>query len=209
MLLNFSQLYQKYNMNITGVIHIGAHYGEEIMEYLNNGIHNIVLFEPIVENYNNLLEKTNNLNDKKYNIKTHKLALGNDNAIVTMNLSSNNKQSSSILKPKEHLNNHPDVDFYGIEEVKMVKLDSFRYKKYNFINIDVQGYELEVFRGGKNTLKNVDYVYCEVNRDEVYENNAYVEQIDEFLSNYNMERVETNWAGNIWGDALYIRKELI
>jgi hypothetical protein len=72
--------------------------------------------------------------------------------------------------------------------------------------MDVQGYELEVLKGAKKTLENVDYVYCEVNRDEVYEGNAYVEELDEFLSQYNMERVETSWEGQIWGDALYIRK---
>ena len=37
------------------------------------------------------------------------------------------------------------------------------------INMDVQGYELEVLKGATKTLEQVDYVYCEVNRDEVYE----------------------------------------
>jgi hypothetical protein len=46
-----------------------------------------------------------------------------------------------------------------------------------------------------------------VNRDEVYENNAYIEELDEFLSEYEMDRVETDWSGGIWGDALYVRKK--
>jgi hypothetical protein len=71
--------------------------------------------------------------------------------------------------------------------------------------MDVQGFELEVLKGGTKTLEHVDYVYCEVNRDEVYENNALVEELDEFLGEYGMKRVETDWAGEIWGDALYIR----
>ena len=71
--------------------------------------------------------------------------------------------------------------------------------------MDVQGYELEVLKGAIKTLNQIDYVYCEVNRDEVYENNAYVEEIDEFLAEYGMERMETDWAGDIWGDALYIK----
>jgi hypothetical protein len=64
-----------------------------------------------------------------------------------------------------------------------------------------------VLKGASETLNNIDYVYCEVNRDEVYENNAYVEEIDEFLFSYNMERVETSWDGGTWGDAFYIRKK--
>ena len=75
--------------------------------------------------------------------------------------------------------------------------------------MDVQGYELEVLKGAKKTLESVDYVYCEVNRDEVYENNAYVEELDEFLKEYNMIRVMTSWEGQIWGDALYVRENLL
>ena len=33
MLLNFDDLVNQYNMNITGVIHIGGHYGNEYDEY--------------------------------------------------------------------------------------------------------------------------------------------------------------------------------
>ena len=76
---------------------------------------------------------------------------------------------------------------------------------HNFNNMDVQGFELEVLKGGTKVLEQVNYVYCEVNRDEVYENNAYVEEIDEFLAQYGMERMERDWAGDIWGDALYIK----
>jgi FkbM family methyltransferase len=206
MLLSFSQLYRKYKFKINGIIHIGAHYGEEIPEYIKYGIQEIVLFEPLSSNFEVLSRNVNNLNA---NIEGHQLALGNDNKKVTMYLSSNDQQSSSILKPKVHLTHHPNVTFDGEEEVEMVKLDDFNYTKYNFINMDVQGYELEVLKGAKETLKNIDYVYCEVNRDEVYENNAYVEEIDTFLSEYNMERVETSWEGKIWGDALYVRKELL
>jgi len=206
MLLSFSQLYKKYKFNIKGIIHIGAHYGEEIPEYIHYGIQDIVLFEPLTSNFNVLSERVKDLNA---NIEGHQLALGNDNKKVSMYLSSNEQQSSSILKPKIHLTHHPNVTFDGVEEVDMVKLDDFSYTKYNFINMDVQGYELEVLKGATETLKNIDYVYCEVNRDEVYENNAYVEEIDEFLSSYDMKRVETSWEGKIWGDALYIREKLL
>ena len=37
--------------------------------------------------------------------------------------------------------------------------------------------------------------------------NYFVEEIDKFLLDYNMTRVETDWAGDIWGDALYIKKQ--
>jgi FkbM family methyltransferase len=202
MLINFTNLYKKYNMNIRGIIHIGGHYGEEMQEYVDNGIKDIVVFEPLTKNFEILY---GNIKDINANIIGHQLALGSSKGIATMNLSSNEAQSSSILKPKEHLTLHPHVTFNGTEEVEVRTLDSYKYKKYNFLNMDVQGYELEVLKGSKRTLEKIDYVYCEVNRAEVYENNAMIEEIDNYLSNYNFSRVETDWAGKLWGDALYIK----
>ena len=203
MLLSFTGLRRKYNMDIKGIIHVGAHYGEEISEYVDNGIQDIVVFEPLSECFDVLAQKVMSLNA---NIEGHQVALGSAPGTATMYLSDNEKQSSSILKPKVHLTHHPHVKFNGTEEVEVDLLDNFDTKDYNFLNMDVQGYELEVLKGATETLKHVDYVYCEVNRDEVYEGNAYVEELDEFLSTYGMERVETSWEGQIWGDALYIRK---
>jgi len=202
MLLNFRDLKTKYNMNITGIIHIGGHYGEEIPEYISNGINDILVFEPLSENFRVLSENVKNLSG---NIHLFNVALGNSAGRTTMYVSDNEMQSSSILLPKVHLTHHPNVGFPTTEEVQVCFLDSYDTKGYNFINMDVQGYELEVLKGARGTLAHVDYVYCEVNRAEVYENNAYVEDLDDFLSQYNMVRVETDWAGEIWGDALYVR----
>jgi len=204
MLINFSDLKNKYRMNIKGIIHIGGHYGEEITDYLREGIQNILVFEPLNENFDILSEKVKDLNA---NIEGYQVALGSKPGEYKMYVSDNEKQSSSILKPKVHLTHHPHVKFPSVETVEVHLLDDYNCYDYNFINMDVQGYELEVLRGGLETLKQVDYVYCEVNRDEVYEHNAYVQEIDEFLSDYDMIRVETDWAGDIWGDALYIKSK--
>ncbi len=98
---------------------------------------------------------------------------------------------------------------HSSEEVEVNSLDNYDCCGCNCLKWDVQGYELEVLKGATKTLEKVDYVYCEVNRDEVYENNAYVEELDEFLAQYDMERVMTSWEGQIWGDALYVRKNLL
>lgn len=205
MLASFTQLKQKYNMNISGIIHIGAHYGEEIYEYLRNGIQDIVLFEPLSNNFN-ILE--NNLKNLNANIQGHQVALGSKKGKATMFLSDNEAQSSSILKPKVHLTHHPNVKFEGTEEVEVEVLDDYNITHCNFINIDVQGYELEVFKGSTKTLNSIDYIYCEVNRGEMYEGNVMIDELDEFLSSYNFTRVETFWPEEWfqWGDALYIKK---
>jgi FkbM family methyltransferase len=205
MLISFSEIIKKYNMNVAGIIHIGAHYGEEMGDYIDNGIKDIILFEPLSDNFNILERNVKNLNA---NIVGHQVALGSTPGNATMYVSSNEKQSSSILKPKVHLTHHPNVSFPSTEIVEVKTLDQFETSNFNFINMDVQGYELEVLKGASKTLMHIDYVYCEVNRDEVYENNAFIEQIDEYLSQYNLVRVETDWSGGIWGDALYVKTTL-
>jgi FkbM family methyltransferase len=206
MLLNFNELIKKYNLSISGIIHIGAHYGEEYKLYRDNGISNLCFFEPLKENFKKLSE---NISDNE-TILVNK-ALGSEIKKIKMNVEiANNSQSSSILKPKHHLIQYPHIQFDKTEEVDMITLDSFikenDLKGYNFINIDVQGYELEVFKGATQTLKYVDCIISEVNRAEMYEGCASVYELDEFLSEYGFERVETSWEGVTWGDALYIKK---
>ena len=103
----------------------------------------------------------------------------------------------------------PWINFEGTEEVEVKTLDSYNIKGYNFINIDVQGYEMEVFKGGKNTLEGIDYIYSEVNKAELYEGCAQMSELDSFLGGYGFERVETYWPEDWynWGDALYIKKK--
>lgn len=206
MLINFTTLKYKYQMNITGIIHIGGHYGEEIEEYVSNGIQNIVIFEPLKRNFDVLYESVRGLSA---DINGYQVALGTQSGTATMFVSNNDAQSSSILRPKEHLIQHPQVQFNETEEVQVETLDSYGLVDCNFINMDVQGYELEVLKGGMQTLNHIDYIYCEVNRGEVYENNVYVEELDEFLSSYDFERVETFWPRKdyLWGDALYIKRK--
>ena len=206
MLINFTNLRRKYNMKIKGIAHIGAHYGEEIQEYVDNGIQNITVFEPLSNNFNILAQRLENINA---DIQGYQVALGSAKGIATMHLSSNESQSSSILKPKDHLEHHPDVTFDDTEEVEVDVLDNYKLRDVNFINIDVQGYELEVFKGAVETLKNIDYIYCEVNRGEMYEGNPMVEDLDEFLGNYGFERTETHWPETWykWGDALYVKSK--
>jgi len=206
MLLNFNELIKKYKLSISGIIHIGAHYGEEYKLYRDNGISNLCFFEPLKENFKKLSE---NIFDNE-TILVNK-ALGSEIKKIKMNVEiANNSQSSSILKPKHHLIQYPHIQFDKTEEVDMITLDSFvkenNLKGYNFINIDVQGYELEVFKGSTQTLKYVDCIISEVNRAEMYEGCTSVYELDEFLSEYGFERVETSWEGVTWGDALYIKK---
>jgi len=186
--LDLEELVQKYQVKIKGLIHVGAHYGQEYEIYQRLGIANLIFFEPLVQNFEIL--KTH-VGEKA---KLFQLALGNENKEVKMYVeSTNNGMSSSILKPQKHLEQYPQIVFDQEEIVEMVRLDDFLSEKenYNFLTIDVQGYELEVLKGSRETLTNISGILTEVNRDELYSNCVRVEQLDDFLKNFDFYRVET------------------
>ena len=137
---------------------------------------------------------------------------GSEKKKLNMYRASNDLVSSSVLKPKRHLSQHPDVLFDdGQTVIEIDRIDNMLQDitPYNFMNVDVQGYELEVFKGAGDYLDKIDFIMTEVNRDEVYENCAQVEEIDEYLSKYNFTRTETSWDGDCWGDALYVKEKAI
>jgi hypothetical protein len=203
MLLNLDNLKEKYNLVIKGVLHIGAHVGQEFSTYQRLGINNVMFFEPVPSTFQRLKE---NVGDNAILVN---MALGNTEGEIDMFTETINQgQSSSVLEPDYHLVQHPNIQFNGREKVTITKLDNFIQDnyKYNFINIDVQGYELEVFKGGAEFLKTIDYIMTEVNRAELYKGCAKIEELDSFLGGYGFERVETTWDGGTWGDAFYVKR---
>jgi len=201
MLLDLKELHEKYDLNIKGIIHIGAHQGEEYKTYRQLGIDNLLFFEPILESYEITRKNVKGIVINK--------ALGNFNGKTKMYIASNGA-SSSLLEPDLHRIQYPNITFDKTIRVNVVRLDDFleiilSYTKHNFINIDVQGYELEVFKGAIKTLENIDYIMTEVNRAELYKDCVQLTELDTFLKEHNFNRVETYWAGKTWGDAFYIK----
>ncbi len=193
-LFKYEYLVNKYNIVLKGVIHVGGHVGEEIPLYKKQ-TNNIHIFEPLEECFTKIDSTV-----QKYNV-----ALGSKSQKLPFNIASNN-QSSSFLTPKTHLTEHKNVIFNkdNVRLIQINTLDSYEIKDCNFLNLDVQGYELEVLKGATNTLKSIDYIYTEINVKELYENCVQLNELDEFLKDYT--RAETKLTGAGWGEALYIKK---
>ena len=109
MFLSLKKIIKDYNLNIKGVIHIGAHKGEELFSYLKNDINNVILIEA-----NNDLIKYLKLKKILYNFFSMKIDIFNfiayneKDQYLELKITSNT-QSSSILNLKKHKILYPKI----------------------------------------------------------------------------------------------------
>ena len=212
MIFDIQSVAQQLNIDIKGVIHVGAFDGAELAHYRKLNLFNTILFEPQHEMYNVVSHKC--IEDEVvYNV-----ALGSEDMEAEMFISdkaggmaNGATQSSSILQPKVHLTEHPEITFPEKEKIIVQRFDNFvksnniDISSYNVLNVDVQGYELEVFKGFGDHLNQIDIVIAEVNRDEVYTGCAMIGDVDAYLSQYGLRQASVYWQSASWGDAVYVR----
>jgi FkbM family methyltransferase len=203
MLIPLHVLVNKYKINFKGILHVGAHECEELKDYLKYLPMNKILWVEAIP------EKVNLCKERFPNILIENAVVSDKVETVNFNVS-NNGQSSSILDFGLHSTFHPHVHYIGYfeTETKLLKDIICNYDiEYNFLNFDIQGAELKALKGMEEYLSKVDYVYIEVNSDYVYKECALISEIDDYLLQFGLNRVETQWCENYrWGDAFYIRQ---
>jgi len=208
MLINFNDLFLSKKVN--GIIHVGAHELEELSSYLKRNISRVIWIEANPEKYDLINRKIENFED----MVLGKFAAGSKNSIRSLNLA-NNGLSSSLLELGTHLNNYPEVKYNSTIEVQIKKVDewideNFNNKYlYNFINIDIQGFELEALKGMSNQLRIAEYVYLEVNFEQVYKKCPELQDIDKFLKKFGFSRVALRATNAGWGDAFYSKNNIL
>lgn len=201
MLIDFHFLVAKYNIQLRGVLHVGAHECEEMGYYENYLPRTKILW---IE----ALEDKVNLNKQRHPGVLIEKAVVSDCIEKVTFYRSNNGQSSSFLEFGTHSQHHPTVHYVDSFEVETVRLDSILPKyeiDYNFLNLDIQGTELKALKGMEQYLSKVDAIYTEVNNDYVYKDCCLISEMDEYLSKFGFQRVETKMTDAGWGDSLYIR----
>lgn len=203
MIVGFEDYKHLYSFDVSGIIHVGAHFGQEWDGYNNEfGPIESHWFEPIPSIFNQLKINLKN----KDNTYLYNVALGENISTEEIYIDSENEgQSSSILKPKEHLNQFPHITFENNITIKISKLDSYNISNCNMLVLDTQGYELKVLKGSINTLKNIKYLFTEFNTVEMYDGCPSIEQLDLFLSEFGFKREQTWYTNQNWGDAFYIK----
>lgn len=218
MLIDFRQLFPKYNIKPRGVLHVGANVGEERDVYLELGIKKQIWIEA---NPTIFLKLKSNISNNPQAVALN-YCVSDKKEKVKFNISNNASQSSSILELGTHATVHPDVHYIDSVEMEayplkeIIQAHIYRnpstgfyegMEDYDFLNLDLQGAELKALMGLEDILSQFKWVYIEVNKDHLYKGCPLVEELDAwFADHYGFRRVETKWAGNTgWGDALYIK----
>lgn len=207
MLLSFPELVKKYDMQISGVLHLGAHLAEEAPEYKNAKVGEVWWVEANPAVQGKIAARL--ISYPEQNL-IEGLVYSVAGESVNFNVTNYDGMSSSIFPFGTHSEFSPDTHFVDRVNITSTTIDdivSAFNVRANFLNMDLQGAELHALQGGRNYIdQQAQYVYTEVNKDEVYVNCAKVGELDEFLTPYGFERVETSWVPDQgWGDALYVR----
>lgn len=206
MLIPFSKLCHVFQLKIKGILHVGAHECEELRDYIQNGVSNQNIFW--VEAMPDKVELIKN--NPQIQIFQALIDI-EDNKNIPFYIT-NNGQSSSLLEFGSHATNHPQVEVVKQINLTTTRLDTLidnqniPIQNINFLNLDIQGVELRALKSMEKYLQHIDFIYTEVNSEEVYKKCDLIQDMDSYLYTFGFKRVATRMVDNVgWGDAFYIK----
>lgn len=208
MLITIQQLVHHFNLQISGILHIGAHECEELNDYNNVGVSNSNIYW-----IEAMQEKVDLCKNRYKGVNIYQAVIDEeDNKEITFNIT-NNGQSSSILEFGSHETSHPQVRVVNKKQMNTTRMDTLIEREnipienLNFVNLDIQGVELRALKSMEKYLQHVKYIYTEVNTEQVYKGCNLIGEIDEYLKQFGFVRVAQQIYKQFgWGDAFYIIK---
>lgn len=180
---------------------VGANDGQYTDLLLNTFSRNdkIVCFEPSFHSFKELTAK----HGEKTNVELVPYGLGSKTEKRNLFYDVEGSGWASVFERKDTGFNHPLTQS---EEINIVTLDDFcaskGIKKINFLKADVEGFELEVFKGAKNMLPNIDFIQFEFSYAN-FNSKTYLFEFFEILSDFKIHRVLKDGIHEIKYDPRY------
>ncbi len=180
----------------------------------------------------NICKKMNSVS--KIGVKYFPFAIGKKKEIRKF-YETNHPMCSSLYKPNHNLlslYNNMEISFLKEEsEIETIDLDTFvsenKIGNVDFLKIDVQGAELDIFKGATKTLKNSLFIISEVEFLKIYENQPLFGDVSNFLSDNDfmfhkflgmggrslkpliLNNNKNFPSQHLWSDAIFIKNVLM
>lgn len=198
------------------IFDVGGNEGESIDFFLNLFDNpKIYSFEPEKKSYQKLLNKYG----KNKAINLFNFAFGNKKGILKLklNIKSSTSTLSKINKKSRYfnlksfiLNPAKNNIFIGEEKVNVRKIDDFfsqkKIKTIHILKIDTEGFEFNVIKGAKKSLKKTKVIIIEFQLNDMYLNYS-PKKIDKFLKNNNFILADSlKFPFMSYEDRIYIKK---
>lgn len=200
-----------------GVLQVGASYGQEMNWFVENGISAGVFIEPLPEPFAVL---SASCRQRPNFVAVNALCAERNGERVNFHVASNGGQSSSLLAPKNHLQEFDFVRFDQKVELVTHRLDHvMEFLRSNghgaacdacdLLYMDTQGAELRVLHGAGAVLQNIDVVLTEVTRNQMYDSAPELGDLMAFLQPLGFTLNNINFDRHHHGDALFVRKQAL
>ena len=200
-----------------GVLQVGASYGQEMQWFVENGIQAGVFIEPLPEPFAALSKTCMQLPNF---VAVNALCAEETGQRVSFHVASNGGMSSSMLKPKNHLQEFDFVSFDQTVELVSNRLDhviNFLHQHghgatcqaLDLLYMDTQGAELKVLRGAGKVLDGINVVLTEVTRNQMYDGAPALNELMAFLEPHGFTLNNINFDKHHHGDALFVRNRAV
>jgi FkbM family methyltransferase len=176
-----------------GVVHVGAHLGEERELYAKHGL-NVLWIEPMEQYYNQLVKAIAPFPNQR---ALCRLITDTDDQDYPFHISSNDGESSSILDLAQVNEMWPEVSYVKTLTLKsvslstLVKRERIDLARYDALVMDTQGSELLVLKGAREILSRFNFIKTEASDFELYKGCGQLADIDSFLGERGFRRVKT------------------
>lgn len=183
---------------------LGAAYGNRTKHFLKLGASKVVTVEPTTY-YQNKLKRIYGKNNRVEIIKSaisDKIGTTEINICSSPTLSTLSQDEISDIKQNPEMRN---LEWTGKETINTITIDSLieKYGKPNFIKIDIEGYEVQAFKGLSHAIPKISFEYHTRFKEKAIECIELLSKLGNYEFNYSSrESMKFNLAK-------YVNKEKI
>lgn len=179
----------KFLVEVSGVIHIGANAGQERDRYSDHGLR-VLWIEPIPAVFERLLA---NIRDYPNQQAIQALVTDVDGKMYDFHIANNDGQSSSILELQEHRDVWPEIHYTATLNLESATLPTLLAEygidaaDYQALILDTQGSELLILHGALQLLTAFRFIKVEASDFEAYKGCCQVHDIAGLLKPLGFE----------------------